>query len=231
MIELAQARAWLIRHGESESNAGLPTNGPGGSPLTALGRDQAERVAASFSGTPALIVSSPFARARETAAPTLARFPDVPYEEWPVQEFTYLGELHGPNTTAEERRPYMEAYWQRSDPAYVNGDGESFHTLVARAHACAERIAERQDEGAIVVFTHALFMRAVLWSMFTGITDPDGQDMRAFRRFVDTCEIPNASALGLRRAAQGLRFLGSSIAHLAPVQTTSPAPDPTTRTA
>lgn len=227
MIEASQARAWLIRHGQSESNAGLPTNGPGASPLTSLGRDQAERVAAAFGGTPALIVSSPFARARETAAPTLARFPKVPYEEWPVQEFTYLGSLHGPNTTPEERRPYVEAYWQRSDPAYFNGDGESFGALIARAHACVDRIAERQGEGAIVVFTHALFMRAVLWSMFTGITDPDEQEMRAFRRFVDTCEIPNGSALGLRRAEQGFRFLGSSISHLASDQ---PAPGPTART-
>jgi probable phosphoglycerate mutase len=223
MIETSQARAWLIRHGESESNAGLPTNGPAASPLTPLGRAQAERVAVSFSAAPALIVSSPFTRARETAAPTLARFASVPYEEWPVEEFTYLGELHGPNTTAEQRRPYVEAYWQRSDPEYVNGGGESFRALIARAHAFVERLAERPEHGTIVVFTHALFMRAVLWSMFTGITEPDEQAMRAFRRFVHSCEIPNGSALGLRPAAQGFRFLGASIAHLAPVQS---APDP-----
>ena len=57
-------RVWLIRHGQSESNAGLPTNGPAASPLTELGHRQAERVAEQFTGPPALIVSSPFLRAQ-----------------------------------------------------------------------------------------------------------------------------------------------------------------------
>ena len=50
----------MIRYGQSESNAGLPTNGPGASPLTALGREQAARTAATFTAPPDLIVGSPF---------------------------------------------------------------------------------------------------------------------------------------------------------------------------
>jgi hypothetical protein len=30
------------------------------------------------------------ARTRQTAAPTIARFPDAPVKTWPIEEFTYL---------------------------------------------------------------------------------------------------------------------------------------------
>ncbi|XRQ09967.1 histidine phosphatase family protein, partial [Actinomadura welshii] len=192
-------RVWLIRHGQSESNAGLPTDGPGASPLTARGRDQARRTAAAFTAPPALIVSSPFVRARETAAPTVERFPDVPYEEWPVQEFTFLGELHALRTTNEQRRPFADAYWERSDPGHANGGGESFQALIERVRAFLDRLAGRPEDGLVAVFSHGIFMKAVLWSLFTGVTDPDAAAMQGFRRFNGSCDVPNCSVAELLR--------------------------------
>lgn len=81
---------WLIRHAQSESNFGLPSFIPAAPPLTPLGIEQARYVAGAFSERPNLIVTSPYVRTQQTAQPTLERFPDVPQEEWPVQEFTYL---------------------------------------------------------------------------------------------------------------------------------------------
>lgn len=203
--ETAPRRVWLIRHGESESNAGLPTNGPGASPLTPLGRRQADRVATVFPSAPSLIVSSPFVRARETAMPTRTRFPDVPYEEWPVEEFTYLGSLHGPNTTNEQRRPYAQAYWDRSDPSHVDGgDGESFHNLISRARAMLDTLAARPENGLIAVFTHGLFMRAAMWTLLTGITEPTSEQMRAFHRFIEVGRTPNGATVELRPGADDL---------------------------
>src|ERR1700729_1492018 len=43
-------RVWLIRHGQSESNAGLPSADWQGIPLTELGHQQAERIAGGFAG-------------------------------------------------------------------------------------------------------------------------------------------------------------------------------------
>ncbi|WP_235834683.1 histidine phosphatase family protein [Actinomadura logoneensis] len=197
--ESAPRRVWLIRHGESESNAGLPTDGPAAAPLTPSGRRQAERVASAFSAAPSLIVSSPFVRARETAAPTRARFPDVPYEEWPVQEFTFLGALHGPNTTNEQRRPHAEAYWASPDPARVlGGDGETFRALVARARTMLDTLAARPEPGLIAVFTHGLFMRAAMWTLLTGVTDPTAGQMAAFHRFAEVGRTPNGTIVELR---------------------------------
>ena len=68
-------RVFLIRHGESESNAGLASAGPGSAPLTADGHQQAEQIARVLADVPALIVTSPYLRARQTAQPTIRRFP------------------------------------------------------------------------------------------------------------------------------------------------------------
>ncbi|TNY35267.1 histidine phosphatase family protein [Thermomonospora catenispora] len=224
-----ERRVWLIRHGESESNAGLPTDGPGAAPLTELGREQAAQVAAAFTAPPALIVSSPFVRARQTAEATAARFPEVPYEEWPVEEFTYLGMLHGRRTTAAQRLPHVEAYWERSDPAYVNGgNGESFTALIARVRAFLDRLAERPEEGLIAVFTHGIFMKAVIWSVLTGVVDPDAAAMRAFRRFHGACVIPNGAVVELWRpnGLQGFRVVGGGALHMAGTPAAGEAPSP-----
>ncbi|MBG0819293.1 histidine phosphatase family protein [Planomonospora sp. ID91781] len=220
-------RVWLVRHGQSESNAGLPTDGPGTAPLTALGREQAARTAEAFTAPPDLVVSSPFARARQTAGATVARFPGVPYEEWPVEEFTYLGGLHGPQTTKDQRRPFADAYWERADPAYVNGGGgESFRMLITRARAFLDRLADRPEEGLIAVFTHGLFMKAVTWSLFTGTTEPDAEAMRGFRRFNGACDVPNCVITELWRPSgpYGFRVVGGGTAHLGELSGTEDSP-------
>jgi broad specificity phosphatase PhoE len=220
-------RVWLIRHGQSESNAGLPTNGPGAAPLTALGREQAARMAATFTEPPELIVSSPFVRARQTAEATVERFPEAPYEEWPVEEFTYLGRLHGPRTTKDQRRPFADAYWERADPVHVNGgDGESFATVITRARAFLDRLAGRPEEGLVAVFTHGLFMKAVIWSLFTGVTEPDAAEMRGFRRFSGACDIPNCAVTELRRPSgpSGFRVVGGGTTHLGETSTAHASP-------
>lgn len=189
-------RAWLIRHGESESNAGTPSAEPGISPLTARGRAQAEAVAAALPGTPALIVTSPYRRAAQTAEPTIARFPDVRHEEWPVQEFSYLGNFHRRMSTYADREPHVAEYWERCDPHLSLGGAETFANLIARAEACLDRLAEQQA-GPVAVFTHGLFMRAVAWVVLTGgVADHDG--MRSFHRFMVGFSVPNCASLGLR---------------------------------
>lgn len=195
------ARVWLIRHGESESNTGLPAGEPGASPLTEVGRRQAREIAESLAEPPRLIVTSPYLRARQTALPTIERFPDVVCEEWPVQEFTFLGELHGQVTTTADRRPLTEAYWERADPQHAVNGAESFADLLTRTQEFLARLGEREP-GPIAVFTHGLFIRAVMWSLLTGTTTADSEAMRGFRRFADTYLVPNGSITEMRYTAE-----------------------------
>jgi broad specificity phosphatase PhoE len=80
----------LIRHAESAANAGLATVSPDSIPLTEKGIEQARLLANFLADAPALIVVSPFLRARQTAAPLIERFLNAEVENWEVQEFTYL---------------------------------------------------------------------------------------------------------------------------------------------
>ena len=136
-------RVFLIRHGESESNAGLPSADPGSAPLTPDGHRQARQIARVLADVPALIVTSPYLRARQTAQPTITRFPGAACQEWPVQEFTYLAPLHGRTSTATERQPYIRAYWDQADPGHASPGAESFTGLISRTADFLDRLSAR----------------------------------------------------------------------------------------
>src|ERR1017187_7993341 len=61
--EAGVIRVFLIRHGESESNAGLPSADPGSASLTLDGHRQATQIARVLADVPALFVTSPYLRA------------------------------------------------------------------------------------------------------------------------------------------------------------------------
>ena len=127
------ALTWLVRHGQSASNAGLPAVGHADTPLTALGQQQAREVARRVDRQPDLLIVSPFLRAHETAAPIRKRWPATPCEVWPIQELTYLSPARCRGSTADIRRPWIEAYWRRCDPDYCDGpDAESFGAFMGR---------------------------------------------------------------------------------------------------
>lgn len=135
-------RAVFIRHGQSTGNASVPCTDLATIELTELGWNQAREVAAGWIETPALIVTSPYLRTQQTAAPTIERFPAVPVETWPIEEFTYLQPARWNGTRSAERMPHLERYWADADPAYCDGEGaESFAALLRRAEAALARLA------------------------------------------------------------------------------------------
>lgn len=187
------AVVWFVRHGESVSNANLPTVHPALSELTAVGWQEAHRVAGVFSATPDLIVTSSYARARETAVPTIQRFPHVPQETWPVHEFTYLHPERYQGTRGRERGPWAEAYWLRCDPEErENEGGESFAELMSRGWEVLAHCAQRQEKW-IVVFSHGMFIRCLLWLLITQYREPTPEAMRRYGRFLHAIHVPNGA--------------------------------------
>src|SRR3546814_15756561 len=104
-------RAIFIRHGESTGNAGVPCHDLATIELTERGHEQASAVASSWTQAPALIVTSPYTRTRQTAAPTLARFPGVPVEVWPIEAVTSLQPAPWTGTASPGRRPHPTRHW------------------------------------------------------------------------------------------------------------------------
>jgi broad specificity phosphatase PhoE len=175
-------RTIFIRHGQSTGNAGIPTHDLSLLELTELGWRQARDVAETLTEMPSLIVTSPYLRTQQTAAPTIGRFPDVPVEVWPVQEFTYLQPVRWNGTVTSERMPVIERYWAEADPEYCDGEGaESFAALRIRARVTLDHLTEMDDDSLVYIFSHGQFIQAIR-SLVTDREKSDQETMRDFWR-------------------------------------------------
>lgn len=208
------ATVWLIRHGESEANSGLPTDDQVNIKLTEKGHQQARQIAVYIEQQPSLIVTSPFLRTKQTAQPSIERFTSTPHTEWQVQEFNYLATARRKNTTLAQRIPMADEYWQRCDPFYVDGDGaESFAEMVSRVNNLKKQI-QNLDEGFVVVFTHGMFMRAFLWSLLFNDIEASVEGMQQVRVLLDLFKIPNGAILKLFNRNQEIWMSGVQTSHL-----------------
>lgn len=206
---------WFIRHGESVSNANLPTTHPATSELTEKGEREADYVAQAFTRKPDLIVVSPYIRARQTAVPTISRFDPINVVEWPIEEFSYLHPDKYNGTTGSDRWPEAVAYWQRMDPLEnEGGEGESFAQLLARVQAMEAELWQT-SESFIALFSHGLFLRAFLWMILTGYREATAKTMERYLNFVRGLSMPNGSILKTRFEADGrILFSPFDTAHI-----------------
>ncbi len=192
-------RIWFIRHGESESNKGLPTRDPASIGLTSTGHQQARRIANTCNEAPSLVIVSHYQRTKQTALPTLEKFAMIP-EVWEdVHEFTYLAQLHGQMTTKQERRPHVNAYWSELDPEAADGSGsESFADFFLRVQRVVKQLL-RMQERLIMVFSHEQFITAARWILVEGKTykrvDITVDMMISFREALKTIPFPNGAIL------------------------------------
>lgn len=151
-------RLLLVRHGESEWNAGGRVQGQGDPPLSAAGRDQARRAAEAVDGVDGPVVASDLRRARETA--------EI------LAEALGLGAVIGEPTLREIdvgrwsglTRPEIEARDPEAYAAWREGrleafpDGESRETFAARVLKGLERAVEH---GAALAVAHGGVLRAI----------------------------------------------------------------------
>lgn len=206
---------WFIRHGESISNANLPTTHPAASELTEKGHREAEYLAQAFSSKPDLIVVSPYIRARQTAVPTINRFDPITVAEWPIEEFSYLHPEKYNGTTGDDRWPEARAYWERMDPLEnEGGEGESFSKLLGRVQTMEDMLWQT-PEPFVTLFSHGLFLRAFLWMTLTGIRNATPATMERYLSFSRSISMPNASILKTQFGADGrILFSPFDTAHL-----------------
>jgi 2,3-bisphosphoglycerate-dependent phosphoglycerate mutase len=188
-------QVFCVRHGEREANAGLVTSDPLAVELTTHGQVQAEVLSRQWFEAPALIVSSPARRAISTAEPTCKRFSSTALEIWSIQEFTYLAPARCAGKTVDDRRAWVGAYWDRCDPAYVDGAGAaSFDQFSARVDACLSRLRSTRGDGWVLLFGHGQFINAVRWRM----SRPDiSWQMKTYRAFDVANMIPTGGIVEL----------------------------------
>jgi broad specificity phosphatase PhoE len=172
-------RLYLVRHGETDSNVEGRTQGARDVPLNALGRRQADAVAARLSPTALTAVyASTSSRAIDTAAPIAvvgglevasdARFAELDQ-----------GDLDG--LTGKELRhqhPEFLKRWRDEDPATLRmPGGETLGEVQQRMIEATESAVEAApDDAAIAIVSHNLALRALLCHIL-------GVPLISFRRF------------------------------------------------
>lgn len=191
----------LVRHGQSAANAGAASHDHATIPLTEKGRQQARDIALSITQAPDLIIASPFLRAQDTAAAIISRFPCVPVETWPIEEFTYLEPARCVDTTVAQRKRWVDRYWADADPAYVDGEGaESFLQFAARAESFLDRLAAHPAQ-AVLVFSHGQFLSLVAWLIERPPAPIDSLAMREWRRYEIDNHLANGASYRISRTS------------------------------
>lgn len=169
---------YLVRHGEAAASWGQAPD-PG---LSELGHEQAQNVAHTllplFAGTEPVLISSPLARARETAAPLALEL------GLSVQVNEAFQEIQAPVPLAERQvwlRQFMQQRWDEQP--------DSLHAWRDRPRR--ELVALQSPA---VIFTHFLVINAVV-----------GQIQQADATLC--CWPDNASVTHLRLADSGLELV------------------------
>lgn len=178
----------LVRHGRTAHNASRRLLGRLDVPLDELGRRQAKALGeVPLLRQAARVISSPLARAAETAA---ALGPPVTVDErWTEIDYgTYDGaEL--------ESVPDLWREWGE-DVEFCPGGGESLAALGARVRQACDDLWAEAAERDVVVVTHVSPIKAgVAWSLGAG-------DECTWRMFVDVASV---STIGPARRSSGGR--------------------------
>ncbi|MBZ6228975.1 bifunctional RNase H/acid phosphatase [Streptomyces olivaceus] len=162
----APATFVLLRHGETPLTPQKRFSGSGGSDpsLSHVGREQAEKVAASLArrGTVEAIVASPLARTRETAGIVAARLGlEVAVDEG-LRE-TDFGAWEG-LTFGEVRERYPDDLdaWLASPDAEPTGGGESFAATGARIAATRDKLVAAHAGRTVLLVSHVTPIKTFL---------------------------------------------------------------------
>jgi broad specificity phosphatase PhoE len=169
----------LTRHGHVEGIEPERFRGRTELPLTALGKSQAEAVAARIAAgwKPAAIYTSPMGRCVETANPIAkaCRVPTHVMDELNDLDFgAWRGKLH---SEIKEASPELYAVWRKTPHLAHFPEGESLQDLAARTADALRLILKRHADDTIVAVGHDNVNR--VW-----LTQLIGLPLSAFWRIV-----------------------------------------------
>lgn len=170
-------RVLAIRHGETAWNAETRMQGQLDIPLNAVGRWQAERVAAALADeTIDAVYASDLLRATETAAP-LARARGVRVVTDAGLRERCFGEFQG--LTFDEvaaRWPDGSRRWRRREPDFAPAGAESLRDFSARCVDAAQRLAAAHPGQCVALVAHG----GVLDCLYRAATRVDLQAPRSW---------------------------------------------------
>lgn len=153
----------FVRHGETEPNREGLLLGRSDVPLTERGREQADRLAKTFTDRGvARVLTSPLRRARETAEPIASacgvpieadeRLIEVDYGQWEAKPFARL-------------EPDVARRWRR-DADFAPPRGESLAVVAARTGSLCDELLGAGEDDVLVAVSHVSPIKAaVTWTL------------------------------------------------------------------
>ena len=153
----------LVRHGQTESNKLGRIQGINASPLTYIGREQADAAARALaSDAPFALYSSPLPRALQTAKAigSLAGVQPVEVKELIEMDVGEFEGLSGPQL--RERFPNVMRSWDDDPASTVMPGGESLYDVRDRAWPVVRSLAERHESETVVAVTHNFTIHTIV---------------------------------------------------------------------
>ncbi len=152
----------VVRHGQTAANAQGLLLGRLDVDLDAVGRVQAVALAAALPA-PDLVVTSPLARTRQTAAAFGADIEIEVDEQWIEMDYGAFDGRPVADVPAE-----TWARW-RADVDFAPPGGESLARMTARVHDALDDLATRAAGRRVVVVTHVSPIKATVgWALQLG---------------------------------------------------------------
>ena len=190
---------YLLRHGETELNRTGKRHQAPTTPLSEIGRKQAEKIAKRVSklNFEAFITSS-FVRAKQTAE-IISQHLGVKFEESDlfVERKRPKIVANGLVDDPEVRRVFD--LWSESlyTPGMKVQDGENFDEIVRRADQALAYLLSREEKEILVV-THGFFMRVLVARAVFG----ESLDGEIFRKFWHATKLDNTGLTVLKHYQQ-----------------------------
>ena len=156
---------FLIRHAESEANINGKTLSHASIALSENGHIQAQNLCSTLPKIDHVMVSK-YLRTQQTAAPILGKYKlDFEVNEH-LHEFSYLSEQKCANTNLNDRKAWVNAYWERMDYQHRDADdAESFEDLYLRVQAFQEKLkilTPHYVKKNLAVFSHGQFLQLLI---------------------------------------------------------------------
>lgn len=163
---------YIVRHGRTESNASGLLLGHADPSLDALGRLQAERAARSLSPSGGVtldrIITSPLARARQTAGALADRTP-TRLEVTVDERFIELDYGEWDQIPISDIRPAQWRAWQ-ADVHFAPPGGESLAELHERVVPALDELVEEARERDIAIVSHVSPIKSIVaWALGVGV--------------------------------------------------------------
>ena len=182
---------FLIRHGQSQANAGGITLENPLVPLTEVGELQARTLAALLPAAAPAVWSSPFKRALDTAAPYCTGLGVGVQVHDGLREFETLDTLQMRGSSYTAREAILAHYWLGADPDRRTGPAsETFREFHERVAHMRKAWLPSLPDGT-VIFGHGMWMALLFWQLW-GFQEVDHVAMAQFRRYQLGFPTPNA---------------------------------------